>query len=147
MRVIAATHQNLENLIRNSQFRTDLYYRLKVFPINITPLRDRSEDIPLLVEHFLRKGSKEMAVDRKTIDPEALRILSHFDWPGNIRELENTVKSLMITNITGTITLDSLPKNLFKNQSIDDSNENLEDIVSSKIETIVKDAFEWEKII
>jgi len=140
MRVIAATHQNLEILISNSQFRTDLYYRLKVFPINITPLRDRSEDIPVLVEHFLRKGSKEMAVDRKTVDPEALNILSGFDWPGNIRELENTVKSLMITNITGTITLDSLPKNLFKKQHLDDSNENLEDIISSKIEKIVKDA-------
>ena len=145
MRVIAATHQNQESLISNSQFRTDLYYRLKVFPITIAPLRERSEDIPELIEHFLRKGSEEMAVGRKTIDPEALDRLSRFKWPGNIRELENIIKSLMITNITGTITLDSLPKNLFKIEPLDNSKENLEDIVSSKIGMIVKDALEFGK--
>ena len=144
MRVIAATHQNLEILIKNSKFRTDLYYRLKVFPINISPLRERREDIPILVEHFLRKGSEEMAVGRKIVDPEVMNILKYFDWPGNIRELENTVKSLMITNITGTITLDSLPKNLFKKQPRTGVN-NLEEIVSEKMEIIVKDSIEFEK--
>jgi len=144
MRVIAATHQNLEKLINNSKFRTDLYYRLKVFPINISPLRERREDIPILVEHFLRKGCEEMAVGRKVVNSEVMNVLKHFDWPGNIRELENTVKSLMITNITGTITLDSLPKNLFKKQTISVGN-NLEEIVSEKIEMIVKDCIELQK--
>lgn len=144
MRVIAATHQNLEISIRNSKFRTDLYYRLKVFPINITPLRERREDIPLLVEHFLRKGCEEMAVGSKTIDDEALNVLQHFDWPGNIRELENTIKSLMITNMTGTITLDSLPRNLFKEKPLIDLNKSLEEIVSKKIETIVKNSIEFD---
>ena len=144
MRVIAATHQNLEKLIKNSKFRTDLYYRLKVFPINILPLRNRREDITALVEHFLRKGCSEMAVGRKVIDAEVMDVLKCYDWPGNIRELENTVKSLMITNITGTITLDSLPKNLFKKQLLSEVN-NLEEIVSSKIDTIVKDSIEFEK--
>jgi len=144
MRVIAATHQNLEILIKNSEFRTDLYYRLKVFLINISPLRERREDIPILVEHFLRKGCEEMAVGRKVVNSEVMNVLKHFDWPGNIRELENTIKSLMITNITGTITLDSLPKNLFKKQTLSVLN-NLEEIVSDKIETIVKDCIEFEK--
>ncbi len=118
MRVIAATHQNLGTLISKSKFRKDLYYRLNVFPIDIAPLRERREDIPVLAEHFLRKGSKEMAVSYKAIEPDALNVLTQFAWPGNIRELENTVKSLMITNVTETITLESLPKNLFKNLSI-----------------------------
>ena len=110
MRVIAATHHDLENLINNSQFMTDLYYRLNVFPVNIASLRERREDIPVLVEHFLQKGSKEMAVGCKAVEPEAMSVLARYNWPGNIRELENTVKSLMITNVTGTIMLDSLPK-------------------------------------
>ncbi len=144
MRVIAATHQNLEKLINNSQFRTDLYYRLNVFPVNIAPLRERREDIPVLVEHFLRKGSNEMAVGRKTFEPEALNVLARFSWPGNIRELENTVKSLMITNVTGTITLDSLPNNLFKRRPLADSEESLEEVASRKLESLVRDAVEFD---
>jgi len=145
MRVIAATHQNLENLINKSQFRKDLYYRLNVFPVDIAPLRERREDIPVLVEHFLQKGSKEMAVGRKVVEPDALNVLARFAWPGNIRELENTVKSLMITNVTGTITLDSLPKNLFKSQSLADSEETLEDLAERKLEILVRDAVELDK--
>ncbi len=87
MRVIAATHQNLQNLIHKSKFRTDLYYRLNVFPVNIAPLRERRDDIPVLVEHFLQKGNKEMAVGRKEVEPEAMRELTRYDWPGNVRDL------------------------------------------------------------
>jgi len=140
MRVIAATHQNLGTLISKSKFRKDLYYRLNVFPIDIAPLRERREDIPVLAEHFLRKGSKEMAVSYKAIEPDALNVLTQFAWPGNIRELENTVKSLMITNVTETITLESLPKNLFKSQPITNSGETLEDLAERKLELMVKDA-------
>ncbi len=142
MRVIAATHQNLGTLISKSKFRKDLYYRLNVFPIDIAPLRERREDIPVLAEHFLRKGSKEMAVSYKAIEPDALNVLTQFAWPGNIRELENTVKSLMITNVTETITLESLPKNLFKSQPITNSGETLEDLAERKLELMVKDAIE-----
>ncbi|MEC9012665.1 MAG: sigma 54-interacting transcriptional regulator, partial [SAR324 cluster bacterium] len=140
MRVIAATHQNLETLISKSKFRKDLYYRLKVFPIEIAPLRERREDIPILAEHFLRKGSKEMAVSCKAIEPAALNVLTQFAWPGNIRELENTVKSLMITNVTETINLESLPKNLFRSQPITNSEETLEDLAERKLGLMVKDA-------
>ena len=79
MRVIAATHHDLENLINNSQFRTDLYYRLNVFPVNIASLRERLEDIPVLVEHFLQKGSKEMAVGCKEVEPEAMSVLARYN--------------------------------------------------------------------
>jgi len=142
MRIIAATHQNLLHLIQNSQFRTDLYYRLNVFPVNIAPLREHKEDIPVLVEHFLQKGSKEMAVGRKVVEPEAMQVLTNYEWPGNIRELENTVKSLMITNVTGTITLDSLPKNLLRPECLSDSKESLEEVAFGKLEQPVKNAVE-----
>jgi two-component system nitrogen regulation response regulator GlnG len=145
MRVITATHQNLENLIKNSNFRTDLYYRLNVFPLNIAPLRERREDIPVLTEHFLEKGSKEMAVGSKTVEPEVMRVFALYNWPGNIRELENTVKSLMIINVTGTIMLDSLPKNLFRPQPVTDYGESLEEVASLKLEGLVRDAVEFDK--
>ena len=143
MRVIAATHQDLEKLINNSKFRTDLYYRLNVFPLHVIPLRERREDIPILIEHFLQKGSKEMAVGHKAIETEVMNVFTYYNWPGNIRELENTVKSLMITNVTGTIMLDSLPKNLFKCNPIVDSGENLEEIAVKKLEVLVRDAVEF----
>ena len=142
MRIIAATHQNLLQLIQNSQFRTDLYYRLNVYPVNISPLRDRKEDIPALVEHFLQKGSREMAVDRKVVEPKVMKVLTDYEWPGNIRELENTVKSLMITNVTGTITLDTLPKNLLRTECLVDSEESLEKVAFGKLEQSVKNAVE-----
>ena len=142
MRIIAATHQNLINLIKNSQFRTDLFYRLNVFPVNIAPLRERKEDIPVLVEHFLQKGSKEMAVGRKVIEPQAMKVLTNYEWPGNVRELENIVKSLMITNVKGTITLDSLPKNILTSESLLDSAESLEEVAFVKLEESVKKAVE-----
>ena len=145
MRVIAATHQNLEDLIKNSNFRTDLYYRLNVFPLNIAPLRERREDIPVLTEYFLQKGSKEMAVGRKVVEPDVMRVFALYNWPGNIRELENTVKSLMIINVTGTIMLDSLPKNLFRLQPVTDSEESLEEVASLKLEGLVRDAVEFDR--
>ena len=112
VRIITATHRDLKLLIRQGLFREDLYYRLNVVPLRLPALRERKEDIPVLVDHFLQKGSKEMAVGRKVVGPEVMQLLTNYEWPGNIRELENTVKSLMITNVKGTITLDSLPKNL-----------------------------------
>jgi two-component system nitrogen regulation response regulator GlnG len=145
MRIIAATHQNLINLIQNSQFRTDLFYRLNVFPVDIAPLREHKEDIPDLVEHFLQKGSKEMAVGRKVVEGEAMRVLTNYEWPGNTRELENMVKSLMITNVKGTITLDSLPKNLFTHEFLLEAKESLEEVAFEKLEQLVKNAIESNK--
>ena len=115
---------------------------MNVFPINIVPLRERKEDIPVLVEHFLQKGSIEMAVGRKVVEPEVMKVLTNYEWPGNIRELENTVKSLMITNVTGTITLDSLPKNLLTPECLLDSTESFEEVAFGKLEQPVKNAVE-----
>lgn len=96
VRIVAATHRDLEEMIQEKQFRTDLYYRLNVFPISIPPLRERPEDIPLLVRHFVRESARRM---NKTIDaiPSAtMDALMQYGWPGNIRELENVIERAVI---------------------------------------------------
>ncbi|MCB1215514.1 MAG: sigma-54-dependent Fis family transcriptional regulator, partial [Deltaproteobacteria bacterium] len=92
-RIIAASHQNLKDLISKRHFRQDLYYRLNGITINLPPLRERREDIPLLIQHFLKKHSSGKVA---TIKPQAIKILMQYNWPGNIRELENTLRNAII---------------------------------------------------
>ena len=96
VRVVAATHRDLEEMIIEKQFRSDLYYRLNVFPISIPPLRERSEDIPPLVRHFVRQASRRMNKTIDTIPAETMKALTEYQWPGNIRELENVVERAVI---------------------------------------------------
>lgn len=92
VRVITATNKDLKQLSKEEKFREDLFYRLNVFPIKIPPLRERNGDIPLLVEHFLDKYSKE----KKYIDAKAMKILENYSWPGNVRQLENVIQRALI---------------------------------------------------
>ena len=96
VRLIAATNRNLERMITNKEFRSDLYYRLNVFPIRIPPLRDRREDIPLLVSYFVQKFAKQMQKNIEAIPVSVMKGLAAWDWPGNIRELENFVERAVI---------------------------------------------------
>jgi Nif-specific regulatory protein len=96
VRIICATNRSLEKEVEKGAFRQDLFYRLRVFPIRLPPLRERREDVPLLVEHFLRKYTVEMNKPVAAVTPEALDQLSAYSWPGNIRELENEVQRLVI---------------------------------------------------
>ncbi len=96
VRVVAATNQELQERVRNREFREDLYYRLNVVPINLAPLRERSEDIPALVEYFLERTCAELEIPTKQCAPEALELLCSYTWPGNVRELENTIKRAVI---------------------------------------------------
>ena len=96
VRIICATNRSLEKEVEKGAFRQDLFYRLRVFPIRLPPLRERREDIPLLVEHFLRKYTVEMNKPVAGVTPEALDQLAAYSWPGNIRELENEVQRLVI---------------------------------------------------
>ena len=96
-RIIAATHRNLEQRISDGTFREDLFYRLNVFPIQVPPLRERTEDIPLLVQRFVEEFSKTFAKRIDTIDKDNLAALQLYSWPGNIRELRNVVERAMIT--------------------------------------------------
>jgi formate hydrogenlyase transcriptional activator len=107
IRMVAATHRNLEGMIAEKQFRSDLYYRLNVFPISIPPLRERPEDIPMLVRHFVRHAAERM---NKTIDAipcETMDALAQYQWPGNIRELENVIERAVILS-PGPVLLDPL---------------------------------------
>jgi transcriptional regulator with PAS, ATPase and Fis domain len=92
VRIISATNQNLEELIRLGKFRNDLFYRLNIISIELPPLRERREDIPLLVEHFIEKHSRQLGKEIHGISDEAIRILIDHPWPGNIRQLENMIE-------------------------------------------------------
>ncbi len=96
VRVIAASNKNLEDEIKKGAFREDLYYRLNVIPLDVPPLRDRPEDIPLLVRHFLNEFSLEYGQKPKTIDDDALALFLNYQWPGNVRELRNIIERLII---------------------------------------------------
>ncbi|GBF49051.1 two component response regulator protein [Leptospira ryugenii] len=103
VRVIAATNISVEDAIREGKFREDLYYRLNVIPIEIPPLRERKQDIPILVEHYLKKSIKENDLTPKTVDREALDLLIQHFWPGNVRELRNILERLSILTHGETI--------------------------------------------
>ncbi len=96
VRVIVATHRNLEELVQRGQFRQDLYHRIYVFPILLPPLRERIDDIPVLVEHFTRQIAEQNGWKPQTFTPEALDALKRYSWPGNVRELRNIVERLLL---------------------------------------------------
>ena len=98
MRIIAATNRNLEEEIRKGRFREDLFYRLNVFPITIPPLRQRKEDIPLLVTYFFAKFNKKTGKKIETVSKDTLNVLQDYDWPGNVRELESVIERAVITS-------------------------------------------------
>src|SRR5208282_1608107 len=102
VRVVAATHRDLEEMILKKQFRSDLYYRLNVFPISIPPLRERPEDIPLLVGHFMEQASRRMNKMVDSIPSGTMEALTQYRWPGNIRELENVIERAVILS-TGSV--------------------------------------------
>ncbi|MBD3246003.1 MAG: response regulator [Candidatus Omnitrophica bacterium] len=110
VRVIAATNQDLKELIQQGTFREDLYYRLNVIPIHLPPLRERRDDIPLLIQHFLEKGGRKLSVKPKQFSPEAMGILCSYEWPGNVRELENVVERALILCKSKTVGPDDLPE-------------------------------------
>lgn len=103
VRIIAATNQDLKQAIARKTFRDDLYYRLNVFPIHIPPLRERKEDIPLLVNHFLQKYNKKRKIPVTQVAPETIQLLMCYDWPGNVRELENAIERALILEDGATL--------------------------------------------
>ena len=108
VRVIAATHQDMEKLVREEKFREDLYYRLNVVGIDIPPLRERTEDIPVLAAHFCQKFSRPGQAP-PTISPEAMDVLLKCAWPGNVRQLENAIERACVTARDGVIDAKNLP--------------------------------------
>lgn len=109
VRIIAATNQDLDTLVEEKRFRKDLFYRLNVIPIVIPPLRERRSDIPLLIDHFLVRFNQSKRTDVSGLDPEALQMLTEYDWPGNIRELENMIERLVVLTKHGVLSIEDLP--------------------------------------
>ncbi len=109
VRIIAATNKDLEQGVQDKTFREDLFYRLNVIPIHLSPLRDRRDDIPLLAEHFLVKARESMGKNITKIADEAMEILIHYDWPGNVRELENVIERAVALEVTGVILPERIP--------------------------------------
>jgi transcriptional regulator with GAF, ATPase, and Fis domain len=109
VRIIAATNRNLRSLVSSGEFRDDLYYRLKVFPIHLPPLRDRKEDIGLLVDHFVSKYRSETGREITGLSHDAAITLMDYCWPGNVRELENAIEHAFVTCPKGEIGLFDLP--------------------------------------
>jgi len=137
VRIITATNKDLKEEVKKGNFREDLLYRLNVIPIMVPPLRERKEDIPALVEHFLESFAAEYGKKQKKIAPDALKMIEAYDWPGNIRELRNVIERLVIMTPSDTITAKNL---LIVEQSS-------QDYLSYKTMKEARDAFEKDFII
>ncbi len=117
VRIIAATHQNLEGLVKQGDFREDLFHRLNVIRIHIPAMRERKEDISLLMRHFLVQASEELEVEAKILLPETTEFLRQLDWPGNVRQLENTARWLTVMASGQEIHIEDLPPELQQGES------------------------------
>lgn len=119
VRIIAATHQNLESLVEKNLFREDLFHRLNVIRIHIPVLSERSEDIPLLMQHFLKKAAQELNTEIKVLKPETEKLLASLKWPGNVRQLENTCRWLTVMASGREIHVNELPEEILINPKQD----------------------------
>lgn len=117
VRIIAATHQNLEKLVQQHLFREDLFHRLNVIRIHIPRLRDRREDIPRLAQHFLVKAAEELEVETKVLRPETEKYITSLNWPGNVRQLENFCRWITVMASSREVRIDDLPPELVEQQS------------------------------
>jgi Nif-specific regulatory protein len=117
IRLIAATNRDLDEAVRNGNFRQDLYYRLAVVKLTMPPLRERREDIPMLTRHFLQKYAKRCKVKAKPVSREAMAALVSYEWPGNVRELENAVERALVMGASDTVQLEDLPESVLEQAS------------------------------
>ena len=157
VRIITATHRNLEDLVAKGEFREDLYYRLNVIPIHIPPLRQRVCDVPILIEHFMKLYSEANHVSHPHITQEIMSLFMNYRWPGNIRELENTIERLVVLKPGQEIGMTDLPEKflaatdaMFKNTAlhIPDSGISLKNAVNDFENTLILKALEktgWNK--
>ncbi len=152
IRIITATHKDLYNLVAQGLFREDLYYRLKVFPIHIPPLRKRKEDIPLLTRHFINQFNQKTGKSIKDVTSDALRLFMDYQWPGNVRELENAIEHAFVLCTTDQISIFDLPVEIRQMEYrplVNDDPETLPAHISKKITKSglieLLDECEWNK--
>ena len=142
VRVIAATNRDLATSIKEGSFRPDLYYRLAVFPVELPPLRVRRDDIPLLVWHFITRKQRTMGKTVKEIPERTMESLVEYEWPGNIRELENVVERAMILSPGPTLTLEGALAKRAHGRRPDGASRNLEDVDRAHIIGVLEDC-DW----
>jgi DNA-binding NtrC family response regulator len=149
VRLIAATNADLEENVKNGDFRADLYYRLNVIPIRIPPLRKRQSDIPLLVDHFLKKASEKTG-QKKSISKKAMDLMVEYDWPGNVRELENIVERAIVLQEGNRINPHDLPDKIrfhsrsSRNIVLDDTQMTLQELEKEYVISVL-DETGWQK--
>jgi two-component system, NtrC family, nitrogen regulation response regulator GlnG len=145
VRIVAATHRDLRTLIRQGLFREDLFYRLNVVPIRLPPLRERSEDVPLLFRHFLNQAQAQ-GLPSKSIDAAAMERLKRYRWPGNVRELENLVRRLAALYAQEVITVDVIEAELSDAAPVQEAaNEPRGEGLSAAVERHLRDFFASQK--
>ena len=142
LRIVTATHRNLGDMISDGLFREDLYYRLNVIPIFLPPLRERPDDIPLLINHFINKFT-EIELEKKSIDNEALMILKNYAWPGNVRELENLIKRIII--LTPQVVIDLETINLYLSKFENVNSKNINSSLGASVEKHLNKYFDLHK--
>lgn len=138
VRVLAASNESLRAKIKNGSFREDLYYRLAVIPFELPPLRDRLEDIPLLVNHFLAKNAAQTMLEPKQVEPKAMEMLGRYSWPGNVRELENAIERACALCENGIIKPEDLPPHLSTNFDTTVDGPNLDWRLGQKLDDFVR---------
>ncbi|HEY5754131.1 MAG TPA: sigma-54 dependent transcriptional regulator [Chthoniobacterales bacterium] len=138
VRVLAASNEPLRAKIKSGGFREDLYYRLAVIPFELPPLRDRLEDIPLLVNHFLAKNAAQTTFEPKQVDPKAMEMLGRYSWPGNVRELENAIERACALCENGIIKPDDLPPHVLTNFDTTVDGPNLDWRLGQKLDDFVR---------
>ena len=127
-RIVAATNVDLKQAVEEGRFREDLYYRLNVITVEVAPLRDRKDDIPLLVDHFLNQFSEENGKSINSVDQAALKALMNYNWPGNVRELENAIEhAVVLSGTRGSITRELLPRGVLGSAAVSLGQINLEE--------------------
>ena len=112
VRIIAATNRNLEEMIERKEFREDLYYRLNVVPLHLPPLRERPDDIPFLIQHFIAKYNKILEKEIRTVSAPVMELMMKYRWPGNVRELENSIEYMMTFEKSPVLSLEAAPQKI-----------------------------------
>ena len=126
VRIVAATSKDLEREVRKGNFRNDLFYRINVLRISLPPLRERREDIPILVDYFVNRFNKRLGTNIKGVSPDAMQILMDYPWPGNVRELENVLERTMVLSESDTLQRDDLPPYMLENVVVEDNIQKLD---------------------
>jgi len=139
VRIVAATNRDLGKLVATGQFRSDLYYRLSVFPVLVPPLRERAEDIPLLVNYFLLRFTKSMGKTIDLVSPDTMQALMRYPWPGNVRELEHLIERAVILSQGSELRIPSAEL-AYANELILKASSNLQDIEREHIIRVLREA-------